>query len=279
MSSQVWESLPPGAPRIPLYRSSSQLHKGLGETQRGIWDVSSRVSLLAPPDSVYCSQASPLLTPNSGLRGTWARLLPQSTQPPTLPTGPEEGRSAVAGAGGGGDSGGTSSLVNPGALSLISSTVMMAEAVAVRPSPDMSATCRVRLYTATTWGDGNMGSGDRVGTRPGLAGCCRARDGTGQEAGHLRAQPTQDSPVGSSVPCSEHQVTPSTLPAPKLWGKMCCLASHGLTAPLSTSDSAPVQEGARDQLPSQINIYEALTACRALRGPEKLGPCPGAWQR
>lgn len=51
---------------------------------------------------------------------------------------------------------GTSSLVNSGALSLISSMEMMAEAVAVSPSPDMSATCKVRLYTATTWGQYDM---------------------------------------------------------------------------------------------------------------------------
>lgn len=58
--------------------------------------------------------------------------------------------------------GGTSSLVNSGALSLMSSMEMMAEAVAVRPSPDMSATCRVRLYTATTWGQCDMNSEDVI---------------------------------------------------------------------------------------------------------------------
>lgn len=34
--------------------------------------------------------------------------------------------------------------------------------------------------------------------------------------------------MGSRIPCSKHQVSPSILPARKLWGKMCCLASQGL---------------------------------------------------
>lgn len=201
-----------------------------------------------------------------------ARLLLQSTQPPTLPTGPEEGRAAPAEVGGGVDSGGTSSLVNSGALSLTSSRVMMAEAVAVRPSPDMSATCRLRLYTATTWRDGNMGSGDWVGIGPGLASHCRAW-GAGQGAGHLLwAQPTQKSPVGSRGP--KWFQAPCLLPISG--AKSAAWPLGGLMAPLPAPDSAPVQEWARGRLPSRISIYRTSTACRMLSGTNKLGPCFGA---
>lgn len=159
---------------------------------------------------------------------------------------------------------------------MISSTVMMAEAVAVRPSPDMSATCSVRLYMATTWGDGNMGSGDRVGTRPGLAGCCRAgsraRSRPPASSAHIGEPCGQQNPLLQAPSESKHPACSQAL------GQNVLPGLSGSTAPLSTSDSAPVQEGARDPLPSQINMYEAPTACRALRGTDELGPCAGARQ-
>lgn len=57
---------------------------------------------------------------------------------------------------------------------MMSSSVMMAEAVAVRPSPDMSATCKVRLYTETTWGHSDRGQDTQVERRARLVGHLRA---------------------------------------------------------------------------------------------------------
>lgn len=65
----------------------------------------------------------------------------------------------------------------------------MAEAVAVRPSPDMSATCRVRLYTATTWGCGAQGQ--KMRAQVGHMGT-----GQGREPGHLVSSVPTGAPSG-----------------------------------------------------------------------------------
>lgn len=136
---------------------------------------------------------------------------------------------------------------------MTSSRVMMAEAVAVRPSPDMSATCRVRLYTATTWGT--------------VTGA-----GSGGLGGHLSAWGRDKERTPQPQPSRGRWLQAPCLPKPRA---KSCMASGGPTAQLLTQDSAPTRQKARGQQPNgsaRMGIHCVLGS----EGHRGAGSLPGS---
>ena len=190
----------------------------LEETQRDpglllLWSLS--WLLLA----IYCSWVQ-LLLPQSGLYTTCAGLLIQSTQPHALhkalaPLG-LGGKGCRVGAGGVGQWWHLFPAEPRGVV------------IDILEGDDGGGGGGQAISRHVCHLQGQIVHGNHLGVVTGVGGQDghRARQG----AGRLQIQPMQEGRVAGR--------DPQTLPGPKLWGYVCCLASQGLMAPLSTLDSA-----------------------------------------